>query len=319
VGAVAGCAAAVSVVLAGRATAVDSLPSFLERRDPAREALRFPDDHLARDPLRALGWSLDEVPWTTPVEWSRYDAVVIRSTWDYARDVEGFVATLASVEAAGVPLWNPTSMVVNNLDKRYLRGLENRGVPTPHTLWVDELDISTVGGLHDALGVDDVVIKPVVGANAEGVARVRRGRDPRPRAAAALAGLRGRAVMVQPYLPSVASDGELSVVYIGGRISHCVRKRPRPGDFRVQEDFGGSVEITRPTAALGAAAEAALAAVDGDPLYARADLIAAEAGYLLMELELVEPSLYLSLQPSAPVRLAEAIDRRCRSSDAAGG
>ena len=269
------------------------------------------DDDLAHAPLRALGWQVDTVPWNRAgVEWGEYDAVVIRSTWDYQADPEAFLAALAEVERAGTPLYNPLDLVRWNLRKTYLRDLAARGVPIVPTVWRDGLGAGGLAEVLDAVGANDVVVKPVVGASSEGAFRLDR-RAVREKAGEVEAYYAGRALMAQPFVPSVTREGEFSLFYFNNAYSHAVLKTPKDADFRVQEEHGGRIRAVEPEAELRAAGDAVLRALETVPLYARADFVRAPAGgFWLMELELIEPALYFRMDTEAPARFARALAER---------
>jgi glutathione synthase/RimK-type ligase-like ATP-grasp enzyme len=266
-----------------------------------------PDDQLAADALRARGVAVSPAVWSDPgTPWSAYDAIVIRSTWDYHRRFAEFDRWLATLERTGCPVWNPCALLRWNANKRYLAELRDRGVPIVPTEWVAADDRAGLGALMDARGWDDVVVKPTISATAYGMRRVRR-RD-------AELGDRGRAgateageLLVQPFVREIGTAGEWSVVFFGGSFSHSVRKRPIAGDFRVQTEFGGSSVAERAPASVIAAAERVLAAVTGPWLYARVDGVETAGGFLLMELEMLEPLLFFELDDGAPSRFAEAV------------
>jgi hypothetical protein len=269
------------------------------------------DDALAYAPLRSLGWQVEAVPWRRRgVGWGRFEAVVIRSTWDYQQAPDEFLAVLAEIRHSGARLENAFELVRWNLRKTYLRDLECRGVAVVPTAWGCDLGPVDERAILDRLGADEVVLKPIVGANADHTYRLRRGAAAWSKAAAALA---DRPYLAQPFVPSIVAEGEFSLFYFDGQYSHAVLKTPAPGDFRVQEEHGG---IIRPAAAadtLVSAGGRVLAAVGQVPLYARVDLVRLAGGeFALMELELIEPSLYLRMSPEAPDRFARACDRRFR-------
>ena len=271
------------------------------------------DDDHAHEPLRALGWTVDSVPWRRAADSAAdYDAVVIRSTYDYVTAPEEFIAALSAIARTGVPLHNSLELVRWNHHKTYLPDLESRGVPIVPTL-LRRLRAGEMPGFFDELGRDELVIKPLIGANASGAYRLDRESLPR-KAFEVEAFYAGREAMVQPFVPSVVTDGEYSLVYFDGELSHALLKTPRAADFRVQEEHGGRIRRVDATHALRAAADRVMRSLDETPLYARVDLVHAGDGdeYWLMELELIEPSLYLRVDPHAPMRLARAIDRRAR-------
>ena len=272
------------------------------------------DDDRAREPLRALGWSVDAVPWRrAPAEAGDYDVVVVRSTYDYVDAPDDFIDALAAVERSGTALFNSLDLVRWNHRKTYLLDLARRGVPVVPTLLLDRLRAADVPALFDELGQDDIVIKPLVGANASGAFRLDRAKL-RGRGRDLDAFYADRTALVQPFVPAIVSEGEFSLVYFDGELSHALLKTPKAADFRVQEEHGGLIRAVRADDALRAAGDTVLRALDETPLYARVDLVrSGRADELwLMELELIEPSLYLRLDPEAPMRFARALDGRAR-------
>lgn len=271
------------------------------------------DDDLAYQPLAALSWQTEAIPWSRPgVAWASYDAVVIRSTWDYAASAERFLATLAAMEQSGALLLNDLQTVRWNLDKTYLRDLAERGVPIVPTAWRERLQPGELAGLFDETGDDEIVVKPVVGAGAIGAFRLQRGDLPRELTDEVERHYADRALMAQPFLRTITSEGEYSLFYFNGEYSHAIQKIPKPGDFRVQEEYDSQILSIAAPAELRAAGDRAVAAIGEPLLYARVDLVRANEGdgFWLIELELVEPSLYLRTDADAARRFAAAIDRR---------
>ncbi|MEO0557080.1 MAG: hypothetical protein AAF170_02735 [Bacteroidota bacterium] len=270
-------------------------------------------DELAIPHLNALGWSVEAVSWRTDVDWSQYEVVVIRSPWDYQDEPEAFMDALERIDSA-TRLENGLAVVQWNFDKTYLRDLADRGVPIVPTGWLDRLSPHVVSELFDAFGAEEIVIKPTVSANADGTFRLHR--DDTDRQLEAVDELAGRAVMVQPFVPSVVEEGEYSVFAFNGEISHTILKVPASGDFRVQEEHGGEVLSVEPEASLLEATDLALAAVTevaGETLlYARADLVRWEEGWAVMEMELIEPSLYFAHGEGSAAHFARALNARMR-------
>jgi len=275
------------------------------------------DADLAIPPLQALGWRVDTVEWRRPgVDWSSYDAVYIGTPWDYPQAPDEFLAVLQQVHASGALLVNELELVKWNIDKTYLADLERRGVPIVPTRWfggAEELDIAE---LRKALRAGRIIVKPVVSTNATDTFLLGDGAD-------SATGLRiaerfaGRALMVQPFIESVTSEGEYSLFFIGGELSHSICKTPGQGDFRVQEEHGASIRPVEPEPELVEAGRLAHDAVSPAPTYARCDFVrAADGRFLLMELELIEPSLYLRMHPLAATRFAAAFDARVRAARA---
>lgn len=267
-------------------------------------------DHLAAPPLAARGWDVAFVPWRADAEWGAFEAVVVRSPWDYQDDPDAFLGVLAAIDASPARLANPLGVMRWNLDKRYLRDLAARGVTTLPTAWGEALTADDVTALHERFG-GEVVVKPVVGANADATFRLPPGADP----SAAVEALSARPWLAQPFVRAVVDEGEVSVILFGGRASHAVLKTPAAGDFRVQEEHGGTIRaVPLATEIVDAAARAVAAAedaggADGSLLYARADLVRWADGWAVMEVELIEPSLYFAYDDASPARFADAFVR----------
>lgn len=274
------------------------------------------DDELLLDPLARRGWEVEMVPWRrTGVAWDRFEAVVIRTTWDYWEDPEGFLRVLGEIDRSRALLLNPLEPVRWNVEKTYLRDLEARGVGIVPTVWGRDLSPDGIARIRDELGSEDVIVKPVIGANAAGLHRLGPASGGEAEARA-VRDLGDRAYLAQPFLPAVEEEGEFSLFYFGGDHSHTILKTPRPTDFRVQEEHGGRIRSVRAGSALRKAGRRAMDALDGVPLYARVDLVRGGPGrFALMELELVEPALYFRTDDEAPDRFAAALDERmrCRS------
>jgi glutathione synthase/RimK-type ligase-like ATP-grasp enzyme len=264
------------------------------------------DEDLLREALRERGCKAVSVPWDADgVDWSAFDLCLIKSTWDYTRNHDQFLAWTRQVEAT-TPLRNPAPLIAWNSNKTYLRERAERGVRTVPTVWVVRDSDLNLEELLATQGWDDAVVKPVVDLGAENLHRVRRGEPGIQKALNET--LQRHDAMVQPFLPSLEQQGELSLIHINGALTHTVRKRPAPGDFRVQSIWGGTTEPADPEPAQAELAQQAIAALDAPPLYARADLVQGPNGDpCLIELELIEPNLYLSESPAAVGTLAEAI------------
>lgn len=257
--------------------------------------------------LQAAGLLPEVAAWDDPsVDWTRYRLVVIRSTWNYIQYLEPFLTWVDRV-AGLTTLLNPAAIVRWNCHKRYLRDLEREGFPVVPTEWLATGDPRSLDSILKARGWDDVVIKPQVGAGS-----FRTERFDRTTLAAGerfLAELvRSREVMVQPYLRSVEGYGERSMIWIDGALTHAIRKSPRLGD--APENIAGGMSIAADERDL---AERVLAPRRSSLLYGRVDLARDEAGHCqIMELELVEPSLFLAESPAALDRLVQGILRRAR-------
>lgn len=265
-------------------------------------------DALVRAPLARRGWSLDEVPWRSNTRWADYDVVVIRTTWDYQDAPAEFLRALGHIDRA-TRLENPIATVRWNLDKRYLQELAGKGIRIVPTVWGDLATTADLLAGFGTFSTGQIVIKPLVGANADDTVWLRRDDpylDDVVRYATGLFARRG--FMLQPFMTSVIDEGEYSLIYFAGAYSHAILKTPKAEDFRVQEEHGAIIRATSPEPLLRSRADAIMATFADPPLYARVDLVrTADDDFALMELELIEPSLYLSYDGGAAERFAEAI------------
>lgn len=281
------------------------------------------DDAPFHRVLRERGVDCQLPVWNDPaVDWSAFDAALIRTTWDYQAQRERFVQWAAAT-ASRTRLFNPAPVVAWNTHKSYLRQLAAAGVPVAPTEWLQRGSNVDLASLLAARGWARAFLKPCVGATARETLRfAAQGRE-LARAEAHIARLLpDEDLMLQPYLSAVETRGEWSAVFFDGTLSHCVRKVPVPGDYRVQDDFGASDTLYQPGAAELEVAHTVMAvlrdpagpcpAASGTPLlYARADFLWTDRGdCVLTELELVEPSLFFRHAPAAADRLADALLRR---------
>jgi glutathione synthase/RimK-type ligase-like ATP-grasp enzyme len=265
------------------------------------------DDIHAVEPMARLGWQASIVSWRqTGVPWSDYDAVIIRSTWDYWNDVDAFLDVLWHINRA-TRLANPLDLVHWNLSKTYMRDLEQQGVPIVLTEWLDTIDIHSFFNSLQNLGSSESVIKPVIGANGQDAYRISP-EDPPERIERIIGRFRNRPCMVQRFMPCIVREGEFSLFFFNGEFSHATLRIPAESEFRSQEERGARVELVDAEDLLLRRGRQALATME-PPLYARIDFVRDDDGdFRVMEMELIEPSLYLRMDPEAPMRFAHAID-----------
>ncbi|GAA0887666.1 ATP-grasp domain-containing protein [Rhodanobacter soli] len=269
-----------------------------------------PDDaHLAAS-LERLGLPPVVCVWNDPaVDWAAFDAVLIRTIWDYFKHHAAFLDWLDRLDALGIPTINDSALLRWNSDKRYLLELAQHGVAIIPTR------LASAAALPDVLAAmpgQAVVIKPSISGGAWHTLRGTAGDAAFADAVAQLP--RDCDYLVQPFVPEIVSDGEWSLLYFAGEFSHAVLKRPAAGDYRVQGEHGGSAEPAQPDAATLAAADRALAAVaalgHGNHAYMRVDGVVSGGRFLVMELELIEPFLHLAAHPAAAERLAQDVAAR---------
>jgi glutathione synthase/RimK-type ligase-like ATP-grasp enzyme len=266
------------------------------------------DDQLVRAPLAARGVQSEPAAWDDPaVAWDSYDALVVRSTWNYHTAHEAFLAWIARIEARGVPMWNPPPILRWNARKTYLRDLASRGVNVVPTRWIARATPTSLGEVLAGTGWSDAVVKPAISASAHETWRVNAAELTQPDESRFERLVARELVMVQPYVPELARDGEWSLFFLGGEYSHAALKRPRAGDFRVQPEHGGTAERAMAPAHIVAAAREIVTHIPGAWLYARVDGCEVDGRLLLIELELLEPWLFLGGDPGAADRFAQAI------------
>jgi glutathione synthase/RimK-type ligase-like ATP-grasp enzyme len=271
-----------------------------------------PDDHLAVAVLAERGARVTAAIWNDAgIDWGSFDSIIVRSTWDYHKNADQFRAWIDKLDTMGAPLWNPPVMLRWNMEKTYLRELEDAGIPIVPTAWLDRGSQADLGKLLADRGWEHGVVKPVISAAASRTWRV--SRDDVSKGNAQLAeSLELGDVMVQPFMAEIQTRGEWSLIFIAGEFSHAVRKIPAGGDFRVQHTFGGQSLVDTPSAEVLEVARRVLDAAPSPWLYARVDGIETDAGFVLLELEMLEPGLFLSYSRAGAVRLAEAILKNIR-------
>lgn len=267
------------------------------------------DDGLLQSALLDRGIYGVRVDWSDPqVDWDAFDAAVFRTTWDYFDRFDRFQVWFEAMRSR-LPMINVAETIAWNLDKRYLADLEQRGVAIVPTRFIPAGDTGTLRAWWQEVGWARAVVKPTISGGARHTYRLD-GRDVDEVAGWIAAHRREHEFMLQPFLETVEERGELSLMVFAGEYSHAVRKIPKAGDFRVQDDHGGTVHPHEATAEEIAFAERVVAACDPIPVYARVDIVwNAQGGMELMELELIEPELWLRKHPPSAVAYAEAIRR----------
>ncbi|HXG80493.1 MAG TPA: hypothetical protein VNJ05_01695 [Sphingomicrobium sp.] len=249
--------------------------------------------------LRA-GFSVEARAWNDVGDLAGFDLVMPLVAWGYHLDPPRWHSLLDRLEAARIPVLNPVPLLRWNSDKRYLAELGGKGVATIPTRLVERLDDAALAEARTEFG-GELVIKPPVSAAADRTHRLGPA-DPIP------AGSLGRPTMIQPFVGSVAEEGEYSILLFGGRFSHAIVKRPKAGDYRVQPHLGGTEVPCEPPAGAIKLAKAALAAAPAGAAYARVDMVRDNDGKLaIIELELIEPSLWLQHAPDGGESFVRAI------------
>ena len=270
----------------------------------------FTYDKLLIEPMKNIGWIAEEVSWRNEnVNWSDYDSVIVRSTWDYQNDSEKFIGVLEKINSVS-HLENDLDLMKWNMNKNYLFDLEQNGVKIVDTIWERKFNRNLAHEYFEKLDTDEIIIKPNISANADNTFRLTREKLDKN-----LGQLEkiftAREFMVQPFLNSIIEEGEYSLFFFNGKFSHSVLKKPKENDFRVQEEHGGDIQPFKVSSKLILIAENIIKKLSTIPLYGRVDLVRTkENEFALIELELIEPSLYLNKDDQSPAKFVKAFEER---------
>lgn len=274
------------------------------------------DDRLVADALERRGFHVTAAAWNdAAVDWRQFGSVVIRSPWDYHVDHDRYAAWLRRCKTEQVNLWNPAAAVLANIDKRYIAGFADADVPIVPIEYVERGRSVSLRTLLERRNWPRAVVKPAVSASAYGTWRTSietAAADQRQLDDEVMR----RSLLVQPFADEIVTTGEWSVVFFDGDYSHAVLKKPASGDFRVQEELGGHGEPRDPSAEIVEQARRVLSHAPGPLLYARVDGIERDGEFVLMELEINEPFLYIASSSGAANRFADAIVRATASFEA---
>ncbi|MCB0283983.1 MAG: hypothetical protein H6627_00050 [Calditrichae bacterium] len=266
-------------------------------------------DSLLIEPLERKGWQVHEIPWTKKVDWNDYQVVIIRSTWDYQNNAESFLQVLKEIDQSNAQLENSLAIVKWNIDKIYLQDLEQKGIKIVPTVWMNTFDSNRIDAAFSELQTDELIIKPRISANADFTYRLTK--DNLGELQSHLEEIFSeRSSLLQPFMNSILDEGEFSLFYFGGTYSHSILKKPKNADFRVQEEHGGTLKSVEPEDKLLDAGKKVMDVIKPLPLYVRVDFVRDNTGeYLLMELELIEPSLYFNMDDQSAQRFADAFEK----------
>lgn len=265
------------------------------------------DDALAIAPLKQFDIEVTPAIWNDPnMNWKQFDAVVVCSCWDYHHQPRQFRQWLDHLQVQQITLWNSVEIIHWNMHKKYLQDLAAKGVVIPPTVWLEAESSANLFSLLNENRFAQAVVKPTISATAYQTYRTS---PPMARADQARLEeiLRHSGAIIQEFVEEITTTGEWSLIFFAGKLSHAVLKRAQDGDFRVQSDFGGTYQQQAPPPELIKQAEAILGLIESPLLYARIDGVDRKGQLVLMELELIEPCLFLNMDAAAPRRLAEAI------------
>lgn len=263
-------------------------------------------DSLLKEPMASLGWRVVDICWRNKqIDWNDFDAVIIRSTWDYQIHCEEFLAVLDEISQSNATLMNSLDLVRWNINKNYLAMLENEGVLIVPTLWHDNYSAALLENAFATFETENLIIKPCISAGASDTYRLNK-KAQKIEHCELEKRFAKREFMLQPFMPAIVEEGEFSLFYFNSQFSHAILKKPQSNDFRVQEEYGGQLTRIQPSENLMTAAKQTLVRLPNKTLYARLDYVRSANAFLLMEAELIEPSLYFNMDADSPARFAKA-------------
>ena len=265
-------------------------------------------DELLIPPMNALGWDVSFIPWDlSDVNWDEYDIVLIRSTWDYQSRIQEFLKVLDSVDKSKSLLINPLPIIHRNIEKTYLIELEAKGIDTIPSIFQKKFSPKEIMQSFSKFNCDKIIIKPVVGANADNIFlgskfetksqlhKIQEIYFELPH-------------IIQPFLNSVLKEGEFSLIYFNKKFSHALLKIPKEGDFRVQEEHGGKINpIKKVPKEIQNLADKVMKVLPKNCFYSRIDILLMYGEPKVIEVELIEPSLYFNLDPESSKMFAHEL------------
>lgn len=256
-------------------------------------------DALLVEPLLKERINSSPIPWNDKtIDWSQFDAIILRSAWNYQFHYQEFLSWLSNLEKIKTRVFNPLPLLRWNSHKSYILDLQNKGVPVIPTIFNAKGKqnnlLNTMNNFHS----DNIIIKPAIGASALGVTRIKRA-DCEKSEESIQKLFATEDYLIQPLMKEVMIEGEYSLVFIGNIFSHAVLKKPKRNEFRSNSEFGAKEEIINPSKSLIRQAADVIRTVESNILYARVDGINANGKFILMELEFIEPHLFFDLKPEA--------------------
>ncbi len=268
------------------------------------------NDRALLDKLLFWGVDVEPIVWTSEdVTWNQYDAVFIRSCWDYHLNVDRFFDWVNTLEQEGVAVFNPPRIMRWNSNKKYLRDLQDKEIAIAPTVWLTLDSRKPLRTILSEQNWERAVVKPNVSANAHDTwLSSAESAEEAVEEEKLQEMLRNHGeVMVQKFLPQIKERGEWAFVFFEGTYSHAVLKKPKADDFRVQDEYGGVILNNRPSRELVSQAAKVIEVIEDPGLYARVDAVEVDRKLQLLELEMIEPSLYLDRHPKAVQRFADSI------------
>ncbi|WP_111670036.1 ATP-grasp domain-containing protein [Algoriphagus litoralis] len=268
------------------------------------------EDRILSEVLGELGISHEIVIWSDPdVEWEKFTCLLIKSVWDYFDYYPEFLDWIERMKALKIPVWNDLETIKWNSSKEYLLEIEQRGFPVISGLILEAESAPELDLIREKIQSDTIVIKPLVSGGAKNTLKIKLSEwDNYSQKLKDL--LQEEDFLVQPFIPEVAEVGEYSLLFFNGRFSHAVLKTPAKSDFRVQHYFGGTIQVITPTPEMLESCQKVMNTYAPNTLYGRVDGVEINGVFHLMELELIEPYLFLALSDDAIPNYQEALRKR---------
>ena len=265
-------------------------------------------DHLLIGPMKENGWDVSFIPWDKLNQnWNNFDLVIVRSTWNYQNHLDEFLNVLRMIDQSKALLLNPLPLIEWNVNKTYLEDLKEDGIPIIPSLFFDDFDIDEVRNSFNTFDSEKVIIKPTVGANADKIMIINKS-DNMDTLKKTKDIYKYRSFILQPFINSIKKDGEVSLIFFNKDFSHALSKVPKKGDFRVQEEHGGTLKLLKNLDEQKInLCKKILSLLPYDFFYSRIDLVVDEGNPLLMEIEVIEPSLYFNLEPKSANLFAKKV------------
>lgn len=265
------------------------------------------DDELAIPFLNNLGFNVDTISWRQKNDWDKYEMAILRTTWDYQNDPGYFLSVLNEINSSSAILQNDFELIKWNINKKYLKDLEGKNIDIVPTIWKEKFDDACLEDFFSYFNTEELIIKPVISANADNTFRIKKNEINNYNKELHKI-FKKVPFMIQPFMKNIIDEGEYSLFYFGNDYSHAILKKPKPKDFRVQEEHGGIITSIKPEKKLINIGRNIITLLSSVPLYSRIDLVRnSNNNFELMEVELIEPALYFRTDALSPKRFASAI------------
>lgn len=266
------------------------------------------DDQLIQF-LKSKELNVEKVIWNNPqVVWENFDLVILKSPWDYFDLIEDFYQWLNKLKSQNIKLLNPVDTIQWNADKHYLKDIENVGLPVARSIFLEKGANIELKDYFDEFSSEKLIVKPAVSGGSKNTFKVTSENVTMVNHQLNML-LKKEAFIIQPFLREIEDTGEWSFLFFGGEFSHALLKKAKPGDFRVQHAFGGTIHPQHPSTGLLATAKKYVDQFASGCLYARVDGVLVNNEFQLMELELIEPYLFLDTNKKSLVNYYQALKR----------